>query len=85
MAKCYDPYTYALAWGFIGPCQKKASPSKKIQYLVAIIWNSAGIVPNGSTIAWSQISNEEPLGKTLVPNGSPLMWSQISNEEPLGT
>ena len=61
--------------------RKGLAKQKKIQYLIAMIWNVAFLrmVPNGSPFTWSQIFNEEPLGKTLVPNGSPLTWSQISN------
>ena len=59
LVKCYDPYIYAPAWGCISPCQRKASRSKKIQYILAIIWNGAflRVVPNGS--------RPEPLGTTI--------------------
>ena len=50
LVKFYDPYIYAPAWGCISPCQRKASRSKKIQYILAIIWNGVflRVVPNGS-------------------------------------
>ena len=50
LVKFYDPYIYAPAWGCISPCQRKASRSKKIQYILAIIWNGAflRVVPYGS-------------------------------------
>ena len=50
LVKCYDPYIYAPAWGCISPCQRKASRSKKIQYILAIIGNGVflRVVPNGS-------------------------------------
>ena len=60
----FEPKFHSLLTLIYRPMPKTASPSKKIQYLVGIIWNSAflRVVPNGSPLAWSQISNEEPLG-----------------------
>ena len=56
--------------------RKGLAKQKKIQYLIAMIWNVAFLrmVPNGSPFTWSQIFNEEPLGTC---NG-------LGNLEPLG-
>ena len=45
--------------------RKGLAEQKKIQYLIAMIWNVAFLrmVPNGSPFTWSQIFNDEPLEK----------------------
>ena len=68
LVKFYDPYIYAPAWGCISPCQRKASRSKKIQYILAIIWNGVflRVVPNGSPQCVKGLSEVAILWKPMI-------------------
>ena len=60
LVKCYDPYIYMPRHGDVSAhAKERPRGAKKIQYILAIIWNGAflRVVPNGS--------RPEPLGTTI--------------------